>query len=127
MSEWKEHDGGECPVPCNAVVDAVDKDGFAYDSISAERIAWRHTGSLGDIVRYRLLDTPSSEEADDGGPAFPCEGMVNHPGMSLRVYIATAALQGMTGDPYLAYEKGAEHAIKYADALIAALAARKEK
>ena len=70
----------------------------------------------------------------DGGPAFPCEGMANHLGMSQRAYIATAAMQGMlagdTGwasDHPSSRERLAGFAVAHADALIAALAARKEK
>jgi len=32
---------------------------------------------------------------NDGGPAFPCGGWLNHDGMSLRDYLAATALQGM--------------------------------
>ena len=83
-----------------------------------------------------------TDKIDDGGPAFPISltcspsGDVYHSGqafwrgegMSLRVYIATAVLQGL-----LAYEgqhhEGDEHhhtktALQYADALIIEL--RKE-
>ena len=39
-------------------------------------------------------DRPEHSIIDDGGPAFPCSPI---PGMSLRAYIATAALRGMLG------------------------------
>ena len=76
---------------------------------------------------------------NDGGPAFPLiqtgvqwndesEDYVtrqwSNGGMSLRAYIATAALQGILACPDTAMptpEKWAEAACKYADALIAEL------
>jgi len=60
----------------------------------------------------------------DGGPAFPCP----HPvlpdgGMSLRAYIATAALQGMLADSNVngTAETLSIGAVIIADALIAEL------
>lgn len=82
------------------------------------------------------LDTPSSEEVDDGGPAFPCEGgdlsgLYAAPGMTFRAWAAGKALQGLlaSGDCAVGptHEEVAQLAVEYADALLAALAARKEK
>ena len=64
----------------------------------------------------------------DGGPAFPCtmpENCDSFKGMSLRCYIATAALQGLIACPGIesdGYTGMAEWAVEYADALIAELA-----
>ena len=65
----------------------------------------------------------------DGGPAFPCgvpDGDV-FKGMSLRAYIATAALQGLLdrrdiGGSIPAHATLADTAVELADALIAELA-----
>jgi hypothetical protein len=78
---------------------------------------------------------------DDGGPAFPRDEMSNvvpnqiaeqFPGMSLRAYIATAAMQGCLAYSHVnpncgnyqenaTAEDVAKAAVAYADALIAAL------
>lgn len=136
MSEWKEHDGIALPVSGNRLVEVQTRDGFPWGPDVAARFCWTNAGGGSDILRYRLLDTPSSEEVGDGGPAFaggdPVHG--GHPGMSQRAYIATAAMQGMlagdTGwasDHPSSRERLAGFAVAHADALLAALAARKEK
>lgn len=58
-------------------------------------------------------------------PAFPCgEGTYGREGISIRIYIATAALKGLlsqAGPPAkdnLRKEDFAEMAVEYADALI---------
>jgi hypothetical protein len=70
---------------------------------------------------------------DDGGPEFPCAGIITpdgiaFEGMSLRDYFAAAALQGLlaacrpgyeyTGDN--APQRCAAEAYRYADAMLAA-------
>ena len=80
-----------------------------------------------------------SEEQQDGGPAFPYSALVpdehrqlvgtmyaDNQGMSLRAYIATAALQGILAcfkeiGGYESAKGRAEQAVKHADALIAEL------
>ena len=71
----------------------------------------------------------------DGGPAFPiplalngngvnvAQEILSYEGMSLRAYIATAALQGMLSDQMRGgtVETYAMNAVQFADALIAAL------
>lgn len=80
-------------------------------------------------------------EINDGGPAFPEEGVermpiggnlyrherVSLPGMSLRDYFAVAALTGMKANPEAnadGFDDFARWAYAYADAM---LAARKER
>jgi hypothetical protein len=61
----------------------------------------------------------------DGGPAFPVKELISHNGgsrgMSLRAYIATAALQGMVVNPNITTEQLAQYSVECADALIAEL------
>ena len=70
----------------------------------------------------------------DGGPAFPSEqghcpdstwNQTYDPGVSLRAYIATAAMQGLMSGPAdewdLDFETIADVAVKQADALLKAL------
>ena len=74
---------------------------------------------------------------DDGGPAFPCAGIITpdgiaFEGMTLRDYFAAAALQGLLAACRPGYEytgdngpqRCAAEAYRYADAMIAA---RKEE
>lgn len=75
-------------------------------------------------------------EIKDGGPAFPAEANCpRHPGMTLRAYIATAAMSGILANQKLNDEmeemsesEGSEYtqavadqAAEYADALLKAL------
>lgn len=73
-------------------------------------------------------------EQIDGGPAFPGEsqliesGVVYQEGMTLRQYIATAALQGLLASPHiadLAAKEIASDCCQYADALLEQLAKAK--
>lgn len=61
-------------------------------------------------------------------PAFPSPGYIEtHPGMSLRAYIATAALQGMCANSSIMWDNAKQTglyssvAVAMADALIAEL------
>ena len=82
--------------------------------------------------------TPSEMKTNDGGPAFPVirmpldpDTILNRPGMSLKAYIATAALAGwasgrnirsdvsFTGATH--HQQVASECVLYADALIAEL------
>lgn len=79
---------------------------------------------------------------DNGGAAFPSAndvrigdvGTAGHPGMTLRAYIATAALQGILANPYFAQQADegrsgtpADAAAYHADELLALLAAREQQ
>jgi len=131
MSEWKEHDGGPCPD--EAIGQRVFLEFGAGRPSYYER--GDDAGSLwADVICWRpVSDEPVKTLRDE--PAFPRtgEGFGNPnydaPGMSLRAYIATAAMQGLLASgPHDCDQHGIAHdAILHADALIAALAARKEK
>ena len=71
-----------------------------------------------------------TDKIADGGPAFPHSGYEidgqmpdsGHDGMSLRAYIATAALQGLLAEQReLPFGMILKSAVAYADALIAEL------
>ncbi len=61
MSEWVEHNGGECPVK------NMDDFQFLYRSgrkvrvrAGGEAYCWKHLGASHDIVAYRII-SPSPE------------------------------------------------------------------
>lgn len=72
-----------------------------------------------------------SAPINDGGPAFPCDHLVDDdgvslaPGMSLRDYFATRAMQAAATNPVGAeftFEQRAEWAYRQADAMLKARA-----
>lgn len=73
MSEWREHDGGECPVPADAIVQVILRwqepeagrlkrlaDRRVVDGLTAPRAGtyyWHHAPGWetgGDVVMYRV-------------------------------------------------------------------------
>jgi hypothetical protein len=61
-------------------------------------------------------------------PAFPCDVLLEDPGMTLREYYAGLAMQGyLAGGDYSEIEFHVEKAVQYADALIKQLDNEKEK
>lgn len=59
----------------------------------------------------------------DGGPAFPCVEVPEHPGMTLRDFFAAAALAGFIAsdaDADMTTDDYANSAYKAADAMLAA-------
>lgn len=56
---WIVWAGGECPVPMTGRVDYLLRGGDRYDSEAARSLRWGHTGSLSDIVAYRIAQGDS--------------------------------------------------------------------
>lgn len=55
-SEWREHDGGECPVGRTSIVQIRYPDGLTSTKpLMAIGLRWDHTGEDDDIVAYRVL------------------------------------------------------------------------
>lgn len=141
MSEWKAHDGGPQPEETKGkMVFLFLRDGTKLPTPrAANALEWIDDGSDSAISLYRVLsDAHPAEEvepANDGGAVFPQSLSAEGPfgGMTLRAYIATETLPAVIAlcckeyDPASFYERCARHAVAHADALIAALAARKEK
>jgi hypothetical protein len=57
MSDWKQHDGSNCPVDCRDIVDIKLRDNDYYDC-TAEDWQWKSdgTGHCGDILFWRLSE-----------------------------------------------------------------------
>lgn len=103
MTDWIEWKGGECPVAPYAEVCIRMRDGEESTcSDYASSLRWDHTGSVGDIIAYRLHN-PAAAETD----------LVNNPphykhGAIECIDIIKAAL---TEDEFRGYCKG--NALKY--------------
>jgi hypothetical protein len=69
MNDWIVWEGGECQVPKGARVEVrfrVDDEGGTdtvniMTELDYDGLRWTHTGSIGDIVAYRLLDAAPGE------------------------------------------------------------------
>jgi hypothetical protein len=58
MSDWKQHDGSNCPVDCRDIVDIKLRDNDYYYDCTAEDWQWKSdgTGYRGDILFWRLSE-----------------------------------------------------------------------
>ncbi len=56
MTEFTEHDGGECPINSNlgwATIEVETRGGFTL-KITGNRVDWKHHGKDGDVLRWRV-------------------------------------------------------------------------
>lgn len=69
MSEWKEWNGGMCPVSEDTIVDVEFREGHVCKDQLAGEWEWTHYERDGDIVKYRVVkeaDEDVVEELDKG-------------------------------------------------------------
>lgn len=52
---WIEWKGGECPVPCDAIVMAKLRDGSCFDQRADDWIWTHYLEDDGDIIAYRVV------------------------------------------------------------------------
>jgi hypothetical protein len=50
---WTLHEGGECPVAAETTVNVIFRNGTAWVGTYWN---WNHTGKIGDIIAYRVVD-----------------------------------------------------------------------
>jgi hypothetical protein len=56
MTDWIEHNGGECPVDAQTSVQVRFRDGRVCHVCKASAFRWWHVGIGGDIVAYRIAE-----------------------------------------------------------------------
>jgi hypothetical protein len=56
MSDWIEHNGGECPVDAHTLVKVRFRDGIVCHACQAFAFTWVHNGKASDIVAYRIAE-----------------------------------------------------------------------
>ncbi len=52
---WIEWKGGNCPVGYSTIVDVKTKIGDVFERYVADKFHWKHLGSEGDIIAYRIV------------------------------------------------------------------------
>lgn len=52
---WIEWKGGKCPVDYSTIVDVKTKIGVVFERYVAHIFLWKHIGSEGDIVAYKIV------------------------------------------------------------------------
>lgn len=109
MNDWITWNGGECPIPqgytgrveTRYVGDTGDEDYEHMTSAQARELRWSHTGGLGDILAYRLLDDGTRKDTNPKDAA--AHGRVPM-SMVPRTLMLFAAMGFAEGDSkYVAY------------------------
>jgi len=74
MSEWREWNGGECPVAGDVIVQTRWANGKESAAFFAAEWNWGHDGSSVDIIAYRVVE-PATEPAAEDGPQTVAEAI----------------------------------------------------
>lgn len=56
MTDWIDHNGGECPVDEQTSVQVRFRDGIVCHACQSFAFTWVHAGKASDIVAYRIAD-----------------------------------------------------------------------
>jgi hypothetical protein len=67
--EWKRHRGGKQPVEDGVSIEVRHRDGeiVSTEAGSKGAIRWKHTGQPGDIMAFRIISQPQSDEVEEIG------------------------------------------------------------
>lgn len=65
LEGWTQWDGGECPIPEGSSFDLQFRDGSNERSSCVNDWHWKHQGSGGDIIAYRLNASPQPADQQE--------------------------------------------------------------